>query len=78
MKKSFNVGFDALIGVIPPTFENDITEKLQQNNEYMRTTIAIKSQNLDDLRIICLKKKIKLRDVINYLIAQYINKHTNL
>lgn len=69
MKKSFKSGFDSLLNSTVVNNQENIKE-----DSYTRTTIAIKSDLLEKMKISCLINKKRLRDVINTLIQDYLNK----
>jgi hypothetical protein len=76
MKKSFKGNFDDLLNStvdnLLPKQQLASTPQVAEIN-YTRVTVAIKNDLLDEIRLNCLLKKRKLRDVINELIQQYLD-----
>lgn len=68
MKKNFKSNFDDLLTSTVPS------QQTTYNHSYTRVTIAIQNDLLEKIRILCLKKKTKLRNVINNLIESYLEK----
>ncbi len=64
MKKSFKNGFDTLLtGTTTP----------RKQIEYTRTTIAIKNELLEKIKVSCLIHKKRFRDIVNDLIQGYLD-----
>lgn len=68
MKKNFKSNFDDLLTSTIPS-QQTANDNSQQ---YTRVTIAIRSDLLEKIRILCLKERTKLRFVINDLIEKHL------
>lgn len=88
MKKNFKNGFDDLLNgnllkkeYTTPTDSTTVSKESESSHtndhddEYTRIAIAIKTQNLINLKLNCILNKTKIRDVINSLIQEYLEKH---
>ena len=71
MKKNFKSSFEDLLTSTVPSQQSENTPN---NSQYTRVTIAIRNDLLEKTRILCLKKKTKLRNVINDLIESFLEK----
>lgn len=51
--------------------------KLEEKNavKYTRTTIALKEENLDKIKILTVKEKKQLKDIFNEALEEYIAKY---
>jgi molybdenum cofactor biosynthesis enzyme MoaA len=75
MYKKFTTNFDDLISDTTNTSKLNNYKNNIKNLNYTRITVAINSENLKKLKIICLIKQLKFRDVVNTLISDFISKN---
>jgi len=81
MGKKFTTNFDDLISDTTNASNTDLKETGTKDfsgisqKTYSRITVAIHSKNLQKLKMICLIKQTKMRDILNNLIDSFISQN---
>lgn len=73
MKKSFKSGFDdLLLGTQLNTHDKPGLSE-GKNEAYIRTTLSIKSELLEKIKVRCILDKKKLKDFVNEAFEKYLS-----